>query len=698
VKFGEITTTPQIENALAKDRIRVAPQNRRKPSRYRSGNAPQKPARSASSFSFKEDSFLTKIDEDSDNFHTSTSRHNSNASQYQSNVSRNNSNVSSDLESFSRSNSESIHRSSIDASNTGTQSNDHIPRALLNKHSFSTADDDEPRKQRSMAQRSYSTNSRENVNRSKPPTKPPRSAHTSNQSLNNDDAPVKQLSLGELRNRLFYSGSFDEKPKISKETSNQNVDERKKSNSSEKRFSYGENNCSTENKRFSSGSSKIYSTEKIYNGDESSNDIKRDSYGPMFRLTNSRTSLTNSRTSLTNSRTSLSNGEKIPEKRKSVSLKDERGKEELFFSKTDHSTNNMLAFALTSPRQDRKEIDQSSPITRSKSYSEKLENKYIHKENVTSNSSKSVGHINQMTQKSPPVIRQKPASPRKLRKSPPRESSEKPPEFHRISLRNVPKQEDYMNGGQEVQATIKHDTSSETLGLRNVNLNDTTYVQGKITPSQENLYNSKRFEENDDEEKTLSFESSSLYKVDLSSSVDEKEKLPRHSIGVENYDENRPKPEIKRHSLKRVDAADQTLSSQQTRPEFKRNSLKDPDERPPLSIDVKKMDVSDERQDRPPRPLVKNRPTVHAPPSKSFSFQSNDVVVRSKSMGSADQKRLMEKNETTKESKSSEPEWVKLARLKQKNEEVIIDNAQQSPKKSFELQVNISFFQKMQKY
>ena len=691
MKFGDIKpTSPQIENSLAKDRIRVAPQNRRKPSRYRSGNAPPKPARSASSFSFKDDSFLTKIDEDSDNFNTSTSRHNSNASQYQSNISRHNSNVSqhqsnisrhnsnvsSDLESpsaFSRSNSESTHRSSIDASNTATKSGDQIPRALLNKHSFSTGDDAEPRKQRTMAQRSYSTNSRENVNRAKPPTKPPRSAHTSNQSLNNDDAPVKQLSLGELRSRLFYSGSFDEKSKISQETSNRNEEEIEKSNrkssSNEQHFSYGENNSSNENKRFSSGSTNRYST------GESNNDTKKDSYGPMFRLTNSRTS--------------LSNGEKNPEKRKSLTLKEEREKEELFFSKSDNSSNSMLAFALTSPRQDRREIDQSSPITRSKSYSEKLENKdrYFHKENGRSNSSKSVGHINQMSQKSPPVIRQKPISPRKLRKPPPQESPDKPPEFHRISLRKVPKLEDYMECDSEVQTNIKHDSSSESLDFtkNEVKLKDVSSVPAKIVPSQENLYNSKRFEENE-EAKTLSFESSSLHKVDLNSSLNE-EKLPQ--LDAVTAGGKYHSPELRIHSLKRIEVADDIKSSQQSR-EFKRNSLKKPDQRSPILIDAKQKDVSEERQDRPPRPLVKNRPTVHAPQSKGFSFQSSDVIVRSKSMGSADQKRLIEKTDDTKnESKSTEPEWFKLARHKQKNEEVTTDNVQQSPTKTLEYQVCI---------
>ncbi|XP_066926222.1 dentin sialophosphoprotein-like [Clytia hemisphaerica] len=281
VKLGDIKpTTPQIENTVAKDRIRVAPQNRRKPSRYRTGNAPPKPARSTSSFSFKEDSFLTKIDEDSDNFE---SRQTTNVSRHTSNVSRNSDWDS--MPSYSRNNSEMTNRSSFD--NTEPNFNDAVPKALRNKHSFSTADDFQPQKQRTMAQRSFSTNSRENVNRPKPPIKPPRSANSSIQSLDdNEDLPVKKFSLGELKSKLFYSESFgknDDEKRISRDQvfgSRASIDEKEKS-APEKRQSYGyerespgDNQTSSPEKRQSFGDKRESFGEKRQSFGE-----KRQSFG-----------------------------------------------------------------------------------------------------------------------------------------------------------------------------------------------------------------------------------------------------------------------------------------------------------------------------------------------------------------------------------------------------------------------------------
>lgn len=728
LKFGDIkTTTPQIENQGAKDRIRVAPQNRRKPSRYRtSGNgAPPKPARSASSFSFKEDStFLSKIDEDSDNFASNTSRHNSS----NSNVSRHASNASrgSGRESLppssTRSNFDSARQDSFDNDSPSYQgSSDHVPRALVNKHSFSTADSYESRKERSIAQRSYSTNSRENVNRPKlPPVKPPRSAHTSTHSLDNDDVPVKKLSLGELKNKLFYSESFgknDEKQQLSREDvfgSRGSIEKVEES----KRYSYGDKRSSIgDETRLSKGSSRT----SVSTADKrNSIDEKRNSYGASFRLSNGKISSTTIDDS-TRSREDIS----------SRHAENKEDKKELVFRKDDDGdySSGMLAMALTSPRQDRKiepQQEEQTNMLRSKSLSEKLENQH-RIDNNFANGSKSVGHVNKpsVSPRKPVVTSEK--------------SDDGPLEFRRVSLRTVPKKEDYLESENTDIATTTTNINNDKKECGDIfefinsemNLIDDkpTTTANSVSPFKTPSRVNKSFNEQPkqvvkaEEEvvtNSMAFTRSSVNNIDLNTNVkssgnrssfvsdDEKPKSSswkgssnsfeksfdnemsnkRHSLksldrGTSLDQQSKQQSsndslnsfEMKRHSLKKVDRYSSSSSTsieksgeQKNDFEFKRNSFKKLDS-PLQQRETSSNDVVSE--ERAPRPLTKHRPTVHGGTSnKDFSFQSSDVA-RSKSLRLNEEKKTNENESESveNESKSSEPEWFKLARKKQKTED-----------------------------
>lgn len=775
VKLGDITpTSPEIENALAKDRIRVAPQNRRKPSRYRV-NAPPKPARTASSFSFKEDLSLSKIDEDKDNF-TSVSRHSSNVSRHDS--------ARDSYSSYIKSDSEGTHRSSFDSTTQSTRSNDHIPRALLNKHSFSSGDELE--KPRSIAQRSFSTNSRENINRSKPPVKPPRSAHVSSSSLNNEENLGKKLSLSELKNQLFYTEAektkgketqpfvekkndivYDKKEEI--RTSNEQIFNQKSLSFDDKRKSFfettqprdnkphslGDNRrsilsrSSTEasdddkrssvtelrqslenldNKRYSYGATQNSSVSsdtkrdsyKVTRNSSVSLDSKRDSYGASFGLSTSHTSL-DSHTdkiekqnlyklpslSKENKNDVFSSKEKLPSS----------NSKELVFQKSDEPSYGLTAFALTSPRQDRVEPTISSNMTRSKSYSEKLEKiksaqPRPHAYHSKISNSKSVGYINEVGTKPSPLKEKPVISPRKLRRPSPEkpEKKENPAEFRRISLRKVPKMEDYMEMETEESKDKQHDISNTSSILDFVNnelvLDEPSptkpngFGQFELSHSVEVSSKTKvadaqgRGNETSDLKSGVAFKRSLINNVDLTSSKSTYEQTgaPVKTASEITGEQSQHKPASWKHfeEKKSVDE----ISSENV--EFKRHSLKkidrpNVDEPKSFSLPIKRAsDVNEEREiDKPPRSLVKNRPTVHGISEKDFSFQSNDIKNRSKSLGSSDQKRLSEKaaaagteNEDT---NSSEPAWFKLARRKQKNEEVTDENVSQtSPKNSLQ--------------
>lgn len=689
---------------------------------------------------------MSKIDEDSDNFASNTSRHNSsnsNVSRHASNASRGSGRES--LPPSSRSNFDSTRQDSFDNDSPSYQgSSDHVPRALINKHSFSTADSYESRKERSIAQRSYSTNSRENVNRPKlPPVKPPRSAHTSTQSLDNDDIPVKKLSLGELKNKLFYSESFgknnDEKKELSREDvfgsrgSIEKVDE-------SKRCSYGDN------KRSSIGDEKRLSQASSRTPDKrDSIDEKRNSYGASFRLSNGNITSTTIDDSTRRSREDISSRHNINNKEET-----EEDKKELVFRKDDSDySGGMLAMALTSPRHDRKiepQQEEQTSMSRSKSLSEKLENQH-RTDNNFANGSKSVGHVNKPS-----------SSPRKSVVTSEKQD-DVPLEFRRVSLRTVPKKEDYMGSENKDNETnqktpINNDKkesegdTSDIFAFINNEMNLVDDYHKPTTPTSKNVSPvktsasgrvNKSFNEQQvvkaEEEVTnsMAFTRSSVTNIDLNTNMksgkrsslvsdDEKPKSSswkgssnfeksvesemsnkRHSLksldrgtsidqqsNKQSSNDSLNSFEMKRHSLKKVDRYSSSSSSieqsgeQQNDLDLKRNSLKK------LDSPVKQRETLNEvaSEDRVPRPLAKHRPTVHGATSsnKNFSFQSSDVA-RSKSLRLNEEKKSTEDEPVESENKA-EPAWFKLARQKQKSE----DEATPSKEVRFFLQITFYSF------
>ena len=672
MKLGDIkTTSPHIENQVAKDRIRVAPQNRRKPSRYLSGgsvgNAPPKPARSASSFSFKEDSsFLSKIDENSDNFTSSNvSRHNSNVSRHASNASRGSGRES--LPPSSRSNSESARQASFDNESPSSYhgSSEHVPRALANKHSFSAADDFESRKERSLAQRSYSTNSRENVNRPKlPPVKPPRSTNTSTQSLVNEDVPVKKLSLGELKNKLFYTESFDkndEKKQLSREEvfgSRNSIEKVDESNKNTNRYSYGDNRSSYGDKRSSFGEekrlSKGSSRTSLPADKRNSIDEETNSYGASFRLSNGKiSSISNDSTGFhRRSREDVSSDQ---------SFNKGEDKKELVFRKSNDSSAGMLAMALTSPRQDRKieaQQEQQTSMARSKSLSEKLENQ--HRTDINfAHGSKSVGHVNKTGAK-PSVSPRKPTT---------YEKEEAPLEFRRVSLRTVPKKEDYTGSENTDVQTINaissnKDESADTSDIFDFIYNEMNLVDDyhKPTTNTESPANTVHTgarankishdhqqvvtESEEVVTNSMAFTRSSVNNIDLNTNL--KSATRDRVSGV--VDDVKPKVDLRTGSWK---APSNIETRVDTEVSYKRHSLKSSDRGTSLDQQHHKQSSNDSLNSlEMKRHSLKKIDRFSSSSSIEQSYESNDLDFKRNSLKKLDSP--LQQGKTSKESDASD--------------------------------------------
>lgn len=788
------TTTPKIQSDAAKDRIRIAPQNRRKPSRYRGaggGGSPSKPARTSSIHSFNNDSGLGKIEEDKDNF---------------TSINRNSSSIGQRTSSYSRQESIGSNQDSRESLSDSRKMSDPSTTRILKQHSFTTTDDtEEPRKSRTIPQRSLSSNSRENVNRPKPPAKPPRSTHTSTNSLHKEDvAPSRGFSLSALNNDFFYTkenetntekrDSYGAAFGLSSSMNNQNtplneidqnVPTRTRHYSKDSSFS-DDGNPTSSRERIMRSKEDVSRRSKEDVNNRSIEDILRKSKEDLSsRSSGENVSRRSIHEILGRSKEDISrkSSEDISKRSKediSRKIKEDvsrsskeytrtkdvdvsngveltNGGQELIFPKTEDKYG-MMAFALTSPSP-AVQPEEAPVFSRSKSFSGKSHkqtdsNEHMNefRERSQTSGAKSHGQLNEVGRAlSPPPVKQKPfASPRKLRRptSPERRNddveSKTTPEFNRISLKKVPKLEDY-SFPPSVDQTPQSEFNTNTTSIENHDSPNKQFNTTTVTVETKEMPSVKPFKMPDLRSTDMYHHSATKKPLELEANtptdnsdisetkVENKRSeflLKRHSLKkieppsdlldktqdsfstppVLQTTTSYTTPELKRTSWKNVEEKSPNVDAEQTPQGFKRNSLKKIDrssfevhegEQYVLPTEEKTKVTSEPLNDEKtapnsgreeiylPRPLIKGRPTVHA--KSSFKFQSNDVLPRSKSLSSAEAKKL--RNSPTEESEENkageEPEWFKLARRKQKNEGNHGNVGDEPVKKEQKIEVNI---------